>query len=270
MNDSVPVVASRSVQRLRHPLRVRRLRVLHRRRLSPHFVRVGLGGDELQGFVSASFDDHLKLMLPATAGDELVLPVPGADGIALPPGAPRPLMRDYTPRRYDAAAGELLIDFVLHDGDAPAADWASQATPGQTVGIGGPRGSFVVPLDWDWHLLIGDETALPAICRRLEELPAGSRAMVLVETADAADRLDVATRAELQLHWLLRGQGESLAEATRRLHLPAGEGYAWAAGEAAAIAATRQVLVDTHGLPKERIRAAAYWKRGVTSHHETL
>ncbi len=270
MNQSLPAGAARSVQRLRHPLRVRRLQVLHSRRLSPNFVRVVLGGDELQGFVSASFDDHLKLMLPAAPGAELVLPVAGADGIALPPGAPRPLMRDYTPRRYDAVAGELLIDFALHDGDAPAAHWAEQAAAGQAVGIGGPRGSFVVPLDWDWHLLIGDETALPAICRRLEELPAGSRAVVLVETGDAADRLALDTRAEVQLHWLQRGQGESLAEATRRLPLPAGEGYAWAAGEAAAIAATRQVLVHTHGLPKERIRAAAYWKRGVTAHHETL
>lgn len=270
MNTPLPTVASRSVQRVRHPLRVRRLQVLNRRRLSPHFVRVSLGGEELQGFISGSFDDHLKLMLPATPGAELVLPLPGPDGMALPPGAPRPLMRDYTPRRYDAAAGELLIDVALHEGNAPAADWASQAAPGQVVGIGGPRGSFIVPLDWDWHLLIGDETALPAICRRLEELPAGAQAVVLVETGDPADRLAIDTRAELQVHWLLRGQGDTLAEATGTLRLPPGEGYAWAAGEAAVIAATRQALVDTHGLPKERIRAAAYWKRGVEAHHEAL
>jgi NADPH-dependent ferric siderophore reductase len=268
MNDLL--APTRSVQRVRHPLHVRRLQVLHSRRLSPHFVRVGLGGDELEGFVSASFDDHLKLMLPASPGAELVLPMPGPDGMALPAGVPRPLMRDYTPRRYDAAAGELLIDFVLHEGDAPAADWAAQALPGQEVGIGGPRGSFVVALNWDWHLLIGDETALPAICRRLEEMPAGAQAIVLVETGEAADRLAFDTRADLQLHWLLRGQGDSLAAATERLHLPAGEGYAWAAGEAAAIAATRRVLVDTHRLPKERIRASAYWKRGVVAHHENL
>jgi NADPH-dependent ferric siderophore reductase len=268
MNDLL--APSRSVLRVRHPLHVRRLQVLHSRRLSPHFVRVSFGGTELEGFVSASFDDHLKLMLPATPGAELVLPVPGPEGMALPPGAPRPLMRDYTPRRYDAAAGELLIDFVLHEGDAPAADWAAQALPDQEVGIGGPRGSFVVALNWDWHLLIGDETALPAICRRLEELPAGAQATVLVETGEAADRLAIDTRADLQLHWLLRGQGDGLAAATERLHLPAGEGYAWAAGEAAAIAATRRVLVDTHSLPKERIRASAYWKRGASAHHETL
>ena len=267
---NVLLASSRSVQRVRHPLRVRRLHVLHSRRLSPHFVRIGLGGNELEGFVSASFDDHLKLMLPATAGAELVLPVPSPEGMALPPGVPRPLMRDYTPRRHDAAAGELLIDFALHEGDAPAADWAARAVPGQEVGIGGPRGSFVVPMDWDWHLLIGDETALPAICRRLEELPAGAKAIVLVETGDAADRLAIDTRADLQLHWLLRGQEDGLAAATERLRLPAGEGYAWAAGEAAAIAAARRVLVDKHKLPKERLRAAAYWKRGVTAHHENL
>ena len=198
------------------------------------------------------------------------MPVPAADGMALPTDAQRPLTRDYTPRRFDAAAGELWIDFALHDGDAPATQWAVQAQAGQPVGIGGPRGSFVVPMDWDWHLLIGDETALPAICRRLEELPAGTTAVVLLETGDVADRLAVETRADLQLHWLLRSSGETLAEATRRLQLPPGDGYAWAAGEAATIAATRQVLVNEHGIPKERIRAAAYWKRGAAAHHETL
>lgn len=270
MTVPLPAAASRHVQRVRHLSSVRRLEVLHSQRLSPHFVRVRLGGVELQGFVSASFDDHLKLMLPPGPGESLVLPAPAPDGMALPSGAQRPLMRDYTPRRFDAAAGELWIDFALHDGDAPATQWALQAQAGQPVGIGGPRGSFVVPLDWDWHLLIGDETALPAICRRLEELPAGTTAVVLVETGDVADRLAIETRADLQLHWLLRSPGESLAEATRRLRLPPGDGYAWAAGEAASIAATRQVLVSEHGIPKERIRAAAYWKRGTAAHHETM
>jgi NADPH-dependent ferric siderophore reductase len=271
MNPSESPVASapRTLRRVRHALQVRRLNVQRCQRLSPHFVRVVLGGAELQGFVSASFDDHVKLMLPATPGAELVLPRASPDGLELPEGAPRPVMRDYTPRHHDAAADELHIDFALH-GDAPAASWAAQATPGQAVGIGGPRGSFVVPLDWDWHLLIGDETALPAIARRLEELPADATAVVLVETGDVADRLTMPSRAEVRLQWLQRGRDLSLAEATRRLQLPGGEGYAWAAGEAAAIAATRQVMVEAHGLPKERIRAASYWKRGAVAHHGHL
>ena len=104
------------------------------------------------------------------------MPEPGPDGKP-PEGVERSPGRDYTPRRYDAGRNELVIDFALHDA-GPATDWAAQAEPGQQLAVGGPRGSFVVPDDFDWYLFIGDETALPAIGRRLEELRAGARAIV--------------------------------------------------------------------------------------------
>ncbi|HEX5738883.1 MAG TPA: siderophore-interacting protein, partial [Hydrogenophaga sp.] len=172
-----------SVERVRHPLKVRRLRVQEVLRPSPHLVRVRLSGDDLHGFISASFDDHLKLMLPPDPDAALVLPEPGAEGLAYPLDAPRPIMRDYTPRWFDPASGVLDLEFALH-GTGAAATWATQARSGQEVGVGGPRGSFVVPKGFDWHLLVGDETALPAIARRLEELPAGVQAFVIAETAD--------------------------------------------------------------------------------------
>lgn len=268
-SNTAPNTTPRAVQRVRHTLKARVLTVRRAERLSPHFVRITFAGESLQDFVSASFDDHVKLMLPATPGAPLVLPVPGPDGPVLPAGALRPTMRDYTPRRFDAQAGELDIEFALH-GDGPAARWAELAAPGQQAGIGGPRGSFVIPTDYDWHLLIGDESALPAIARRLEELPAGARAMAVIETGDVADRRVFQTAADLQLHWVARNQPGGLPEAARRLALPPGEGYAWAAGEAAAMSATRRVLVETHGLDKDHIRAAAYWKRGAVAHHENL
>jgi NADPH-dependent ferric siderophore reductase len=258
-----------TTERVRHTLKVRAVEVLRTQRLSPHCVSVTFGGAALHDFASASFDDHVKLMLPASPEAELLLPVPGPDGPKMPEGAPRPLMRDYTPRRFDAAAAELDIEFMLH-GDGPAARWAATVAPGMKAGIGGPRSSFVVPVGFDWHLLIGDESALPAIARRLEELPATARAIAVIETVDEADRRTLATRAQLELHWLNGDSREALADVVGRLHLPAGEGYAWAAGEAAAMAATRQVLVGTHGLSKERVRAAAYWKRGAAGHHENL
>lgn len=267
-----PTLAPRSVQRVRHPLKVRLVEVLRTRQISPHFVGITLGGESLHDFVSASFDDHVKLMLPPAPGAELVLPVQGPDGPVMPNGALRPVMRDYTPRRFDGAAGELDIEFALH-GIGPAAEWAAQAAPGQRVGLGGPRGSFVVPVDYDWHLLIGDETALPAIARRLEELPAEARVIVLVETSDPADRRELFTRAQLQMTWLPKPAADAsngLAAATERLSLPAGEGYAWAAGEASAIAAVRRVLTGPLGLDKDQVRAAAYWKHGAVAHHETL
>ena len=262
-----PSNTPRSVQRLRHPLKARLLDVLRVQRISPNFVNVTLGGAALESFYSASFDDHLKLMVPAP-GQSAVVPRFGEQGPEWPADAVRPTLRDYTPRRYNAATGELDVEFALH-GEGPAAEWAAQAAPGQQVGIGGPRGSFVVPVDYDWHLLIGDETALPAIARRLEELPASTRAIVLVQLDDAADQRELHSAAPVSVQWVAPGT-EPLLAAVQALQLPAGEGYAWAAGEAQAMAAVRRVLVGQHGLDKDHVRAAAYWKRGAADHHETL
>lgn len=273
MTETTPSTGSpRLPQRVRHPLKLRRLEVRHVTPLGAHMTRVTFAGADLHGFVSASFDDHVKLMLPAAPGAPLVLPELGPDGPRLPAGATPPVMRDYTPRRFDAAAGELDIEFVLH-GDGPAAAWAAQAAPGQPVGIGGPRGSMVIPLDYDWHLLIGDESALPAIARRLEELPATTQALVLIETGDGAEVPALTSSARVQVQRLAHagsGDDSALVAATRALQLPAGEGYAWAAGEARSIAAVRKVLVEQHGMDKGHIRAAAYWKHGAVAHHENL
>ena len=231
------------VQRVRHELRRRELDVVRVEAPSPHFRSITFAGEALAGFISASFDDHVKLIF----GD----------------GA----MRDYTPRRHDAAAGELTIEFALH-GEGPAAAWAAQATPGQRLTVGGPRGSFIIPTDYAWHLLVGDETALPAISRRLEELPASTRAIVIAQVGDNADRRDLRSAAALEVQWVADAQ--ALLAAVQALPLPEGEGYAWCAGEAKAMARLRAVLVDDKGHSRHAIRAAAYWKLGATAHHENL
>lgn len=261
-----------TVERVRHPLKMRLLQVVRTTQVSPQLLRVTLGGADLQDFVSASFDDHVKVFFPADGDDKPVLPQVTADGIVLPEGQPRPAARDYTPRRYDAAKQELDLEFVLH-GDGPASTWAAQARPGQYLGVGGPRGSFVVPTAFDWHLLVGDDTALPAIARRLEELGAETHAIVVVEVGDAAAQIPLPSAATVDLHWLHRGdapEGSLLEGALRKLALPRGEGYVWAAGEGAAMKAVRQYLVTERGIDKKRIRASGYWKRGASAVHETL
>lgn len=242
-----PSSDARRVQRVRHEIKRRELQVARVARIGPHFQRVTFTGEALADFISASFDDHVKLILANGQGE--------------------PAMRDYTPRRHDAAARELDIEFALH-GDGPAASWAAQAQPGDRATVAGPRGSFIVPTDYDWHLLIGDETALPAVARRLEELPAGTRAIVRLAVADPADRRPLTSKAALDLQWL--DSDEALLAATRALALPPGEGYAWCAAEAATAAALRRVLVDEKGHDRRAIRAAAYWKRGAAAHHENL
>ncbi len=110
--------------------------------------------------------------------------------------------------------------------------------------------------------------ALPAITRRLEELPAGARAIVLAQLDDPLDRRTFASAADVDLQWLSRS--DELLAAVRALALPPGEGYAWCAGEAAAMAKLRRILVDEKGHDRRAIRAAAYWKQGAVAHHENL
>ena len=232
----------RRIERVRHELKRRHLTVTQVEQLTPNFRRITFNDESLSDFVSASFDDHVKVFVDDAR-------------------------RDYTPRSFDNAARELVIEFALH-GEGPAAEWAAQAAPGHTLEIGGPKGSMIVPLDYDWHLLAGDETAFPAVARRLEQLPAGSKAIVVLQAADAADRRDFESAANVAVTWV--ETDAQLLAAVRALALPAGDGYAWCAGEAACMAALRRELVDVKGHPREAIRAAAYWKRGATGHHENL
>ena len=260
-------------RRVRHATRLRRLTVQHVQHLTPKMLRVAVAGADLAGFTSLGFDDHVKLFVPEP-GAELVLPTMGPDGPVFPAGAPRPALRDYTPRRYDVADGILYIDFVIHDA-GPATTWAAQVRPGQVLGVGGPRGSFIIPTEFDWHLLIGDETALPAIGRRLEELPANTRALVVAEVESAGEELKFTSAAPFEMIWVHRG-GLPAGEATPlldRLHslsFPPGDYFAWIAAETQVARAVRQYLLIERGTDKQSLKAAGYWRRGGTGAHDRI
>jgi NADPH-dependent ferric siderophore reductase len=263
----------RVARRVRHETKLRLLQVREVSQISPKMVRIVVGGEALDGFVSAAHDDHVKLFFPHPGEDKPVLPTQTPNGPIYPEGVQRPAARDYTPRRYDAHARTLTIDFVMH-GDGPAAAWAAQAKPGSYLGVGGPRGSFVVPDDFDWYVFVGDEAALPAIGRRLEELPEGTPVTVVAEVADPAEEQHFHTHTRVQTHWLHRDGAEPgnhllLQRALAELPLPAGEGYTWIAAEASVAKALRRFLIDQRGLAKDRVKAAAYWKRGTAAVHET-
>ena len=239
----------RRVQRVRHELRRREVQVLRREAIGANFVALTFGAESLADFVSDSFDDHVKFMFDAAEGDEMV-------------------RRDYTPRRFDRAARELTLEFALH-GHGAACAWAEAARPGARAVIGGPRGSMIIPTDHDWHLLAGDASALPAIHRRLEELPAGSRAIVRVQVPDAADRRSFDdSAADIDLQWL-HSDADWLASLAA-LKLPPGEGFAWVAGEARLMPRARAIVLEELGVPRESARVAAYWKQGASDFHERL
>ena len=254
MNDTNAL----TIHRVMHEIKRRKLEVLRVVDLTPRMRRITVGGPELAGFISLGSDDHVKLFFPQneqelTALESLELGAGKKTG-AMPP------MRDYTPRRYDLDALELDIDFVLH-GDGPAATWAAQAKPGQFLHIGGPRGSMVVPDIFDSYLLIGDETALPAIARRLEELPGNRRALVVVEVENALEEQPLKSAAGVEVIWVHRDNPEQdLLNTVEGLTIPPGQLYAWVATESTLSRKVRRVLLDTHGLNDEFVKAAGYWR----------
>lgn len=252
-----------TVRRVRHPFAARHMQLLAREVVGPGFLRLTLGGADLGGFRSDGFDDHVKLLLPAPGQERPLLPRM-VDGRPHFDEGERPVARDFTPVRWDVSQGTLVLEFALHDA-GPATEWARSAAIGQWVGIAGPRGSMVVAADLPWHWLLGDASALPAMERRLAELPAGVRATVRVQLDDAADRRPLASAAQLDLQWV-----DSLPQAARALQLPPGEGYIWAAGEHGDMAALRRELLARPGADPRRMRIAAYWKRGARGHHEEL
>lgn len=242
MTDHTP---QRRVQRVRHELRRRDVQVSRVEPLPDGFVSITFSGDELADFNSASFDDHIKFMFDSPAGE--------------------PVRRDYTPRHFDNARRELTIEFALH-GHGQASDWAAAATAGQRAAIGGPRGSMIIPKDYDWHLLIGDSSALPAITRRLEELPENSAVQVILLLDEPATCRALPGQRPVQMC----SDDEALLAAVSALQLPPGEGFVWAAGEAGVMKRIRSQMVVDKGHPKEAMRVAAYWRHGAEAFHEEL
>ncbi len=235
------------IERVRRETRRRMLTVRSVERLTPAMQRIVFGSPDLSDFASDAPDDHIKLFLPK-------------DGE--PDGT---VMRDYTPRAFDPDRAELTIDFALHDA-GPATTWAMRAKVGDRLEIGGPRGSLVVADDFDWYLLAGDETALPAICRRLEELRPGVPATTFVLLDGPEDIPDIATRADWRPHWVFRDRDSEdalrLRSALSGHALPGGDGYVWIAAEASVARVLRTEMVETRGHPKAWLKASGYWVRG--------
>lgn len=269
--DAEALAAARQPQRLRHGLTMRRVQVKQVERITPHLIRIVLGGEALAGFFSPSFDDHAKLIFPDAHTGQLTLPVVREDGkVDWGDAEQRPAARDYTPRHFDAQSQTLTIDFALHEA-GPATAWAERAQPGDELGVGGPRGSFLIPTAFDWHLLVGDDTALPAIWRRLQELPAGAKAVVVVEVQGPEDRVELPSAAQVEIVWAYRQDGgaTALLEALRSQSLPAGDFYAWVACESLAAKAIREHLVTERQANPRWTRASGYWRKGAAATHET-
>ncbi|MDT7673431.1 MAG: hypothetical protein QOD82_1333 [Pseudonocardiales bacterium] len=260
----------------------RTLQVLRTHLVTPRMTRVTLGGDELAGFPGDGPDQRIKLFFPMPGQRRPAMPRASSGGPVWPPGEPRPVIRSYTVRRFDAAAGELDVDFVLHGAHGPAAAWAAAAEPGDWVGVSDPGGRYRPDPTAQAHLVIGDESALPAIATVLEALSAGGVSAgvdsagvlsagvpveVFIEVADVAEEQQLPTGAGTRVHWLHRGgrrPGQPLIEAVTAAELPPGVDpgrcQAWLSAEAGAVRDIRAHLLDERGLTRRMVYATGYWR----------
>lgn len=245
---------------------IRRLEVLRTEQLTPGMRRITLGGEEIADLPEGP---NVKLLLPPRADAPLILPLADAAGRAIwAEGANRPVVRTYTARRHDRAAGELDIDFVLHGDAGPASAWAARARPGDVVGIGGPGGREIRPADW--YLLAADQTGLPAVARMLERMPADARGYALIEIPGPEERQALRHPSGVTVQWLWQrgiepGSTTRLAEALRARPWPSsGDPFVWVGAESANARAIRAHVREERGLERHRFLIIGYWKRGLS------
>src|SRR5690625_530546 len=218
------------------PLRVTSVR--RREDLGPRLVRITLGGPALAGFEMPEPAGSVRLLLPESRSGEIELPEWNGNEFLHADGS-RPVLRTLTPRRHRAAEDELDVDVVLH-GDAPLSPWAASAEPGGPVAVSGPGRGFTIDPAVGSFLLIGDESAVPAIGQLLESIPAPTPVTVVVEIADASGRSRLPDRPGTTVSWLERSPdqvpGTAMEDAVRAASIE-GDTHVWVAGEARAVQA---------------------------------
>ena len=253
MSTIAPVLPdSPSIDRIRHEVKLRTTEVRSVERVTPGMLRITVSGEELANFLTASFDDHVKIIVPGVLGYE---------------------RRDYTPRRFDRNRCILTLDFAVHDA-GPATRWALAAQPGDHLVIAGPKGSTVVSSDVRRWLLIGDETALPAIGRRIEEASAGETltSVVAVDTPANEQRFD--TAADLTALWAHRSAsecGNASALLTRVAALQwAPDTFIRVAAEASVARAVRDYVLDQRDHRRGWTKASGYWIVGQSDGSERI
>lgn len=248
----------------RHFADFREVRLVSSVSVAPRIRRLTFTGEDVGRFGSET-DIHVRLYFPPVGVETPEWPRPGADGKTIwPEESRRPDVRYYTVRRFDAARQEIEIDFVMHEDEGPGCAFAARAEPGAIAGMAGPVGR-TAPVS-DWTLLAGDETALPAIARILEEMPKDARGAAFLEIDGPADEIALEKPEGVRLRWLHRrgapaGATDMLFSAIRSAPPPPPGAFAWVACEHASARSIRKHLRTAFGMPRDRHLVVAYWQR---------
>jgi NADPH-dependent ferric siderophore reductase len=247
----------------REPPRFRAVVVRRVEPVTPRLVQVTFGGDDLAGLTVAEPAASVRLLLPSVDRGPLEIPVWNGNEFRLRDGT-RPVIRTFTPRRFDLDANELQLQMVVHDGGGIASDWATRAEPGLAAAISGTGRGYTVDAEARAFVLAGDETALPAMSQLLEHLPVSADVRVDIEITTPDARLDLGAA---DVHWHVlpadRRAGDALVAAVQSIDIRDGARI-WVAGEAAAVQRIRKHLFNERGIARAQTTVRGYWKLGVT------
>jgi NADPH-dependent ferric siderophore reductase len=253
--------------------------VVRTEQLTSHMIRVVLGGNGFDTFTPSEFTDaYVKLVFVADDVDVAVLPHPlTLNSFADLPDVKKPVVRTITVRRADPVAGELVVDIAVHGDHGTAGPWAATAQPGQPMYLMGPSGAYAPDPAADWHLLAGDETALPAISVALEALPDSAIGKVFIEIAEPEDEVPLTAPEGVQINWLYRGgradlvgqdragDNAPLVEAVKTAFWLPGQVHAFIHGEAQAVMHNlRPYIRKERGVDAKWASISGYWRRGRT------
>lgn len=252
-----------------------RLTVIRTEQVSPSLRRVVLGGPGFADFernrsaLPTSFTDLYGKLVFLADGFEYPEPLDlSVVRAQLPPEA-SPVMRTYTIRWIDVEAQELAIDFVVHGDEGIAGPWAAHAQAGDEIHLRGPNGGYAPDPTADWHLFVGDESSIPAIAASLEALEPGARAIAFIEVYGVDDEMTLKTDADLELHWLHRGENPAgsttlLDDAVRAMEWPQGRAHAFVHGESALLKSVRPYVLNDKAVARADVSVSAYWRKGTT------
>lgn len=242
------------------------LEVVRRESITPHMIRIVLGGEALEGFPVNRGGGHIKVFLPREHQRAPVLPQLTEAGVVWPAAEEKPITRTYSVRHFDAERSELSVDFVAHGDEGPASRWALAAQPGDLIGISGPGGPDPLLPPADWSLIAGDMTALPAIGALLENMSEHARGVALIEVTSEAERQPLRHPPGVEIRWLYRGDMPSClstlqVDTVRAMSWPEAESVsAWVGGENSAVLSLREHLMGIRGLKKSQLYAVPYWR----------
>jgi NADPH-dependent ferric siderophore reductase len=236
--------------------------------LTPGLVRVVLEGGDLAGLVMPDATDaYINAAFRPTGAPYDEVFDPQAVRQAYPDAEP-PARRRYTVRAWDPKSHRLTIDFVVHGDSGVAGPWAANARPGDVLVFTGPSGGYRPDPSAAWHVLLGDESALPAIATSLEALSPGVRAVVRVVCDGPAHEIDLPSPADVDLVWLHRHGDERdeslLLAAVEAVDFGRGTPFGFVHGEADEIRGVRRHLLQERGLTRQDLSCSPYWRRTMT------